>query len=280
MTEPKIMTAEQAFNYAMNKYPSLYATSSLQDSKYIYQDHIFNTIGNGYRNLKEFIEEHAINKENEHLLASFPEKYISDEPLYYAYTKTKKFADFEIGDSDSILPGVYTEKEINEMVGVAKCFVQTNAPIIEDDEFPYDERLIPYPNFSKEYSLVWKMDLSQLDDSWKIAALEFYERAKDFFTGDFSHLYHNAAHKSDWRMEETIESYETNFKRYKKDGMSDKDWYVVISKEYGHLYDGDTKKFIETKWIKEKERIIEFIEETLGKLEQQLTTQPKKKPKI
>lgn len=280
MNNEQIMTAEQAFNYAMNKYPSLYATSNIQDSKYIYYDHIFNTIGNGYRNTKEFLIEHTINKENEHLLNSFPEKYISDQPLYYAYTKTKKFADFEMGDSDSVLPGIYTEKEINEMEGVVKCFVQANAPIIEDEDYQYDERLIPYPNFSKEYSMVWKMDLSLLDDSWKFAALEFYTRAKDFFNSEFSHLYHNAAPKTDWKMEEVMELYDKNFARYKKEGMSESDWHQVISKEYEQNYNGNTKDFIVKRWEVEELRIKGFIDETIEKLQNELNLNSKKKMKI
>ncbi len=279
-SENKIMTAEQAFNRAMNLHPSLYASNNIEDSKYMYYDHIFNTIGNGYRSTKEFLEEHTITKENESLLDSFPEKYISDKPLYYAYTKTKKFADFEMGDASSTLPGIYTEKEIEEMSGVAKVFVQANAPIIEDEDYPYDERLIPYPNFSKTYSMVWKMDLSKLDDSWKYAAIEFYERAKEFFNGEFSHLYHNAAPKADWKMEEAVESYELNFKRYKKDDMTNEDWYKVITKEYGEEYNGDTIDFINKRWSKEEARIKSFIDETLEKLNKELNLNTKRKLKM
>ncbi len=278
--ENKIMTAEQAFNHAMNSYPALYATSSIEDSKYIYYDHIFNTIGNGYRSTKEFIKEHTITEENKHLLDSFPQKYIADEPLYYAYTKTKKFADFEMGDASSILPGIYTEKEIEEMVGVVKVFVQANASIIEDEDYQYDERLIPYPNFSKTYSMVWKMDLSQLDDSWKYAAIEFYERAKGFFLGEFSHLYHDAAPKSEWKMEEVVDSYESNFKRYKKDEMTNEDWYKIITKEYGQEYSGDTRDFINKRWEKEEARIKSFIDETLEKLHNDLGLSNKRKLKM
>ncbi len=280
MKNEQIMTATQAFNYAMNKYPSLYSTSNIEDSKYIYYDHIFNTIGNGYRSTEEFIEFHKVTEENQHLLNSFPEKYVSIEPLYYAYTKTKKFADFEMGDADSVLPGIYTEKEINEMDCVAKCFVQANAPIVEDEDFDYDERLVPYPNFSKTYSMVWKMDLSKLDDSWKKAALEFYEKAKEFFNGEFSHLYHNAAPKADWKLEETIELYNKGFERYKKEGMSEQDWHKVVSKEYGQEYKGNTKEFIIKGWEIEELRIKKFIDETIEKLNNELNLTTKRKPKI
>ncbi len=281
MKEKKLMTAEQAFNYAMNKHPSLYTEDNIADAKFKYFDHIFNTIGNGYGNFREFSAEHTINDENKNFIESFPEKYITSKPLYYAYTKVKKIGSFEMGESGSELPGLYTEEELKSKPEVLYK-VQSNRSIHKDREqqFGYKESLLPYPNFSREYSMVWRMDMSKLDASWMDAAKEYYVRAKEFFNSEASQFYHGAAPKVESMMDELIASYEKNFIRYKKDGMTEIQFNEAISKAYELNYDGDTKAFIEKRWEVEQKRILKFIDKTLDKLGYVEQVAPKRKNKM
>lgn len=270
------MTAEQAFNVAMNMYPSLYGGDSLLSAKFKYYDHIFNTIGNGYRDMKEFKDSHTITSKNIHLTQSFPEKYITGEPLFYAYTEVKERHGYNIGKQSSSLPGLYTKEELNSMSQV-KHAMQTNANY-------FDEIIIfnPYPNFDKDYSFVWE-DISKLDKSWPESALVFYQKCQEYFASDKVSNYHYACPKDieieKWK--ESIEIFEENFAKYKTEGITQSEYNQKISKAYEIEYNGDTKDFIKRRWEKEHARINEFLNETVERLEAMLTPEitPKTKKK-
>lgn len=267
-----VMTAEQAFNVSMNEYPSLYTANSVKQAKMKYFDHIFNVIGNGYRDLEEFIEGHTINSENEKFIDGFPQKYIGKTPLFYAYTEVEERGGFKMGLSHSSLPGIYTKEELENMPNVIHT-VRANGRRMLDDS----KGFVPYPNFNKQYSMVWKMDMEQLDASWKEAAVFYYKEVKKFFESDNVQFYSSAIPKNEVDKEIMIEDYENAFKRYRVEGMSDKDFHSKISKEYEMEYTGDTLDFINRRWEKELNRINQFIDETLEKLEQSLTKKVSRK---
>lgn len=258
----KIMTANQAFNFAMNAHPSLYSSDTLYEAKIKYFDHIFNTIGNGYRDINEFIYGHTINKKNKHLIDSFPDKYIGKEPLYMVYTKSRKIADFDMPVYESALDGLYTELELNDLP-ISAVKVQSNM------KFPKDSIFTPYPNFSKDYSMVWRMDMSKLDPSWTEAAVWYYENIKPFFYSEDVVHYHEAVPNDLKLKTNLISSYEKNFERYRKDGMTDSDFFQAISDAYEQEYTGDTEGFINIRWEKNLENIKNFIDETIDLLKKQ-----------
>jgi hypothetical protein len=271
-----IMTAQQAFNVSMNEHPSLYASRSLEEAQIKYYDHIFNVIGNGYRDMKEFRDGHKITPQNAQLTESFPEKYITDKPLFWAYTEVDESYGFKRGKENSSLPGVYTKKELEAMPEVVHTLQSNKRYKGEDYSFN------PYPNFKKEYSLVWD-DISKLDKSWPEAALVFYKKCQDYFNSDKVSNYHYACPKDTEtdKWQTSIESFEKNFARYKTEGMTQDEYYKKVSKEYEVEYTGDTKDFIKRRWEKEHTRINEFLNETIDRLENMLTPQitPKSRKK-
>lgn len=114
------MTAEQAFNVSMNEYPSLYTSYSLERAKMKFYDHIFNIIGNGFGDMEEFKEEHTINKFNKHLIDSFPDKYISNTPLYMAYKEHARINSF-IDETLERLDSYLNQKNTNpKKIGMKK----------------------------------------------------------------------------------------------------------------------------------------------------------------
>lgn len=259
----KVMTAQHAFNVAINLHPILYSSDTLDDAKFKYFDHIFNVLGNGYRDLNEFIDGHWIGEHNEHLLASFPSKYIGSQPLYTVYTKARKIGNIAIPEYDSAIDGLYTESELTELDDVATT-VQANLKFSSEPPFP-----VPYPNFIKDYSMVWRMDMSKLDSSWTQAAIWYYEKVREFFNSDKTSYYHGALPTDIKQKSRLISDYEKNFERYNKDGMTQDEFFAAISENYELTYDGNTEEFIIARWNKELERINLFIDETIDMLKNQ-----------
>lgn len=271
----KIMTADEAFNVSMNKHASLYSANSLEEAKLKYYDQIFNTIGNGYRDMKEFKDGHTVTAKNIQLTQSFAEKYITGEPLFYAYTEVEEKYGYKSGKESSSLPGLYTKEELKLMPEVVHT-MQANA-----NYFKEDYNFNPYPNFQKEYSLVWD-DISKLDKSWPESALVFYKKCQNYFSSDAVSNYYYACPKDNEteKWERSIESFEKNFTRYKTEGMTQDEYHQKVSKEYEVEYSGDTKDFIKRRWEKEHARINEFLDETIERLESILNPKPKKKKTI
>lgn len=258
---PKIMTAHQAFNVSMNEYPSLYTDATLEGAKLKHYDHLFNVIGNGYRDMDEFVQAHTINKKNKAYIDGFPDKYITVEPLFEAYTQVDERRSVPVGKDGSELPGLYTEQELKELPQV-KYTLQVNK------SYRRRETFVPYPNFKKQYSIMWD-DVSVLDKSWLEEAQFFYTKCKEFFASEHVHHYHNAHPLEDntdaWKR--LINDYESNFIRLKKDDMSVEDYHAAISKAYGCEYTGDTMQFIKNRWVIEHTRINDFLDETLERLQ-------------
>lgn len=245
-----IMTIEQAFNVAMNEYPSLWTASTLELAKLKFYDHVFNTIGNGLHTANEFESEFTITDENKHLIDTFPEKYITSAPLYSVGTKNAL-------NQMCYISGLYTEAEAKELLRTGHFYHQSNR---NSDYF------VPYPNFDVEYSLVHNIDLSEYDPSWTIAAIYYYLEMRGWFKSDSVSNYPHASHLKD--MQSSINSYEQVFKRYAGDATTTEERNANITRAYGIPYIGDTEQFIHARWNTELNRINAFIDETLVKLQQ------------
>ena len=256
----RIMTADEAFNVSMNQYPSLYTSPNLELSRFKYFDHIFNVLGNGYRDLNEFIQGHTITLENHPLTMGFPRKYIGEHALYSVSTKNIDYGSYSMPDHSSTLDNLYTEDEIKSM---PEEFYKLQINKHYDfSEIPRDVH-VPYPGFDKQYSMVWKMDMMQLDVSWAIEAINFYEKCYEFFNSKDAHFYHNAVNEDPKKLKRTIAEYEKIFANYKKEGMNEKEYFEAISKAYELEYTGDTLDFINRRWKEERVRIMEFINDSL-----------------
>ena len=248
-----IMTVDQAFNAAMNECPSLISAQSLELAKLKFYDFVFNTIGNGLCSVDEFERKFKITRKNSHLIGEFPEKYCTPVPLYHA-----------IGSSN--LPRLnhftlYTYEEAQELIRAGYSVYQFNKKAIS---------VVPYPNFEAAYSLVYKVDLKEYDPSWPAAAIQYYTVMDQWFKSNSVRDYPHATHLKD--MQATIRSYEAAFKHYGNAATTVEERNANISRAYGIPFDGNIEQFIRTRWDSELVRIKEFIAETLGMLQRQLTS--------
>ena len=264
-TTERLMTIDEAFCVAMNRWSSLYAATTLELAKLKFYDQVFNTIGSGSSTMEELCEKYALTPDNAALTRGFPDKYIGTAPLYYAYTETTSVGSCERPKYGTDLPGLYIQEEIDAMDHVATTVLSNRSEALKGET-----KVVPYPNFQKRYSLVWNVDLNALDPSWVEAALTFYRFAKTFFDSEASEGYSSAVPKDCTRL---IRDYEEAFAKYRRPGMDEAGYHAAISKAYELPYTGDTEDFIRRRWAIEKARILAFLEETTGMLEATIAQQ-------
>jgi hypothetical protein len=119
---------------------------------------------------------------------------------------------------------------------------------------------MPYSNFTKEYSIVWRCGVfSKLDQDWRDGAIWFYQKAKNIIFLREHEYYGSFPKKTRQENEKIIKSQLVAF------GTRT---YEEISRDWGHPYDGDIVKFLTTKWEKERNSIFSFIDETIHMLQQ------------
>lgn len=152
------------------EYPILYATVDEHASIMRLLDHTFNTIGNGYNTIEDL--ELTFNELNKINIDNY-DKYVSKQ-LYYGYKVCDKFG----------FPPSYSDKE-NEVVATEE--ERINYPNITKWRYiniNYLDECYFYPNFEKEYSMVWRIpEFFNLGEDWIKAAIMFYEECLIFSMG-------------------------------------------------------------------------------------------------
>lgn len=229
------LTPKKYVDAVVKRYPSLYASSSYEHSKFAVFDQLFNVIGNGIRDNEELKNGFKcfIGVDTEDM-----SHYYDGTPLWVGWIYYRNSAS-----------AIYVWEHEKE-----------NHPEIKDWFLP-DPRQgfkTPYPNFEKRYSLIWKTDFLKMakhTPEWMDEALWFYETCRKFFEGDCS-SYHYAYPK------ETPEKTKYEEKCF-LDMMEKYDSNEAISKAYETEYTGDIVDFLKRRWTKEKARILEFINETI-----------------
>ncbi len=243
MLTPKEYTIKQ-----MHNYPTLYYSSNMDEAMLCVFDHTFNVIGNGIDS-KTLLEEC---KNNKPLNKKQTLKYSSEKTLFVGYTKLDEKMTNLLGekypDFNSDIKGAFSEEEKNKKKDVVLW------EEIKPRTFNY-----PYPNFKKEYSLVWEENFKELGEEWINAALWFYSSCQEFFNSYKVESYHGAFPTSDSNADlSTIADYERNFKKYSS--------WEEISKAYELEYKGDTHDFITRRFQKDLVRINSFLDETIKML--------------
>ena len=246
----KLLSPNEYITRSIISYPTLYLKYDFEQSKMAVLGHMFNTIGSGTH---DFINT------------------ITGKPLDFNTIK-----DF-FGDI-----AVYQYQKN----GKSKLITNLND---EDENFVYPiEKDInyfhnPYPNFQKQYSLVYSSNYPLIDNEWKRAALDFYLYCKDFFNNpERSKTYHYSFEF------DSLDSLSDSQKRDIKDmkqrihNLSAK----KISKDYGTEFigspknDDDIANFLKNRWLKEKEKIYKFLDETISMLEKDLNLTKTNKKKL
>lgn len=248
-----LMTADQAFNYAMNEHALLYVSATVEQARLKFYDQTFNVLGNGIHDMKDFVKMHKITKKNQKYLDSYPAKYIGNHELYLVFVEKNGRI-----DPGSSLPELYTKEEMVQMGNPR--YVSNVSERLTDDEF------VPYANFQKQYSLIDKIDFATLDISWTQAAIFFYNHAKAFFQSENVMKYHHAFPEPGQTREEGVAEYTQMFERIGKGKeKSQSDLYKYITQQYGFgvEYTGDVEQFLEKRWKYRQAEVNRFIDETL-----------------
>lgn len=239
---------------AVNNYPSLYAAPSYDDSKFKILDHAFNTIGNGLY-MSSFIGNPSTQQE-----ISNAQKWFRCERAAYGY---EKCTTIECGEYS------YPRPSGDPSVVVPLYEMPDHPQISRWVEFDCGAKESPYPNFKKEYSMVWDardINFSDLGIEWVDAAIWYYTKCKEFFLDvEQSKQYYTAFPCSnERRTKNTVKDYKEVLSKY-KDADAITAAYEVEFIGDPHS-DADVYSFIERRWLKEKQRILDFIEETLLRL--------------
>lgn len=253
----KLLSPDEYIVNSINNYPTLYLKYSFEQSKIAVLDHVLNVIGSGSDDF---------------------ERMITGKP--------KSFAEIEnwFGENK-----VY-EYEKN---GSRKIVFESSENTMEIEKYK-DYFHVPYPNFQKRYSLVYSENYKVMSDEWKKAALDFYLYAKDFFQDkNKSKHYHYAFEMESLTKPEKSDTEESRkLSRLYNTRMNlisdmkkafEKRTEEQINKDYGVEFKGDKTndadicKFLENRWLKEKERIQKFLDQTITMLESDLNKTKKMK---
>lgn len=123
-----------------------------------------------------------------------------------------------------------------------------------------------YPNFKKEYSLVWKIPVQHLPTDWLEAAVWFYTACSVYFeqgAANYAYAYPSKERNFDKNMTEALN-------KQRVEGMTDAEFYAAVEDKWGVPFDGNIVVFSTQRWKRERERIGEFIDETLRHLNTEL----------
>lgn len=247
-----IMTPDEFIIRAVNAYPSLYAAPSYDEAKFKVFDHTFNTIGNGM--YMENFEGEPVTEEE----VVTAQKWFKCTRAAKGYMKTRKLG----GNPEWLMP------EGDPTITVPADEMVNHPEIVYWVEFDCAGKRDPYPNFQKQYSMVWDVrdiNFVILGREWAQAANWFYSRCRDYFMDDdLVKEYYTAFPKA------TAQATATTIADYKRVMRLDK--YPTnddISKAYACEFigdrtnDDDVSAFITRRWNAEREQILNFIDETI-----------------
>ncbi len=271
----ELMTPKQLLAKSLIDHPPLYAFKNKRDAKFAIYDQIFNVIGSGYETKEDFFDNFMFKEsEQEKLNYDIDKFFASEVPLYFAYSKLDPmFKSFgvEAGLSESFI-GLLSKEEVEKRDDVAATHTGVRR----------DEPKTPYPNFSKEYSILYKEDdLSFLSNDWLKEAKWFYKECQDFFKSDrvYDYHYYFPREEETRKWEKLINSYEKRFAQMKDPDDSLETYHKKISEAYELEYKGDTKAFIKERGYENVREALGFIDETLEKIDSELSLRQSKKNK-
>jgi hypothetical protein len=239
----------------ISEYPTLYGSTSFKTSKLKVLDHIFNVIGNGYadHNLHEILDVSNLDISKKYIA-----KYLKCSGVWYGY-KESNIKRINISGEE----WVYHSGEPEEFY-LTNADDKVNYPEIADWIFSKYNSFCPYPNFQKEYSMVYDCKTFwNLDKSWFYAALCYYKECKKWFIKhefEYSSSFPCKQKSSTERRVKDMQQYLSQ-KKYKNNSE--------ISKAYNCEFTGsidnyqDVFNFLVKLWEKEKNRINIFIDETI-----------------
>lgn len=230
-------------------------------------DSIFNVIGNGFDSDKDLIN--LISSSENYDFGDFENNYKKDKYIGHFSIIFRMNNGFErelyyLPNEDDYVS--FRKSEINPPV----------EDIFEEEIELYPEAILwvnsnprkkfqPYPNFQKEYSLIYKINFDLFSDkkeAWKDTLIFFYENCiKHYESEDCKSSMYAYPSANKYQDRATFDTFEQNLKKYKSN--------EEITKAYGLEYTGDLDDFIKRKWIKTKNEWISFSKEAIKYIKKQ-----------
>ncbi len=236
----KLFTPDDYVLARVDQFPALYAAESFEQAKLRVYDQLFNVIGNGIRDtaeLRQDMQERPFNRDR-------ATRFCNGAQACWGYYDAQDFGDdFKIGRGESITAGDWEKDHHPDIVfWMDSGYCKWN----------------PYPNFKKQYSIIWKADFRKVaGDDWVKEAVWYYGKCREWFAAN-SNQYHGAYPTGDQRKDT----------RYLDEMITARDRYEsdeAFSKAYGHEYTGDMHDFMTRRSEKTKADVIAFIDETIAK---------------
>lgn len=164
------LSPEMYLKISVSDYPSLYLYPEENLTKLKVFDSLFNTIGTGDSEAITKEQYQLTDEEVENKIKRF-EKIKNGEQLFNGYrfdTRTQ---------SKSMIPTVFSifEEEKENYQGIMEW---------EEAEKNEDKEFVPYPNNSKEFSVIWKNSWFYDKKDWLEASLFFYQNYLNYYLND------------------------------------------------------------------------------------------------
>lgn len=261
----KLMSPEQNLSKSIILHTILYGYKNKEDARFAICDHIFNVIGNGLNNIDYFIQEFDIDNYPDRIVNyDLTQFFNSPENLVCTYAELDpqyESMGMKVGLRESFID-IMTEEEAQECADVA-AYSNTKS----------ESSPAPYPNFSKQYSLIYNNEILELlDVEWLNEAKWFYQKCKEFFQSDRVYEFHGYFPReedtNEW--EKLISRYEKRFENMKDTNDTTESFHKKISDAYELPYNGDTKQFIKERGYNEVNKALAFIDETIEKIDSEI----------
>lgn len=274
-----MLTFEQYLVKSVTEYPSLWASSSFKLTKFLVSDYVFNCIGTG---AESCIIAGACPDS-----LTVPEQYVNGTELFYVYdpatAKLHPKYNWIINQTECEI-GVMPLEEVLKIPGIDDRYYYSTGN--HERKHPLcKESGGPYPNFTKAYSIVWRplthttrswdsekeemiygetttINFADLPLDWRDAALEFYEQCLEYFESDRCSGYTHGFNEHDvGERARRIEDMANVLSGY--GDIKSAETQKTITREYHVEFDGNVVAFLQARWVKERQRIISFIKETI-----------------
>lgn len=226
-----------------------YHMFSYEDAKLAVMDHIFNVIGNGIHNTRQFTQYISIKDSGK-----------SEEEVAELLNGFQKIPDNILKRFEEVL------QKINTSTEKAESFKRE---LKQKEKIDFN----PYPNFDKDYSTIYFLNFNRLGkhkESWIKAIQDFYQYCIEYLNSDKSlnNFYAYPSNSEDKNKIKVDEMKDYLSRKYEGFKEGNKDVYNQIAKDYEiSSFNGDIDQMLRDMWAKNKKNWIQFSKEAIEYLE-------------
>lgn len=245
-----LFTPDEYVLFLAGLYPTVFVRTTYEDSKFRVLDRLLNVNGNGIRNHTEL--------ERELRRRAFDDRraraWLGGAPIWEGTDEVQNLFGRDIPS-----PGaqyVYVLEEEKPLHPEVKLWRDRGRDVY------LERRTNPYPNFKKEFSILYNSKFLDLSSEWLEAARWFYLACQKYFEGDCDGFYETYPKKDTEQNERLRHSLREFLQKYKT--------HEEVSAAYGVEYRGDLESFLCARWDRRRSQIQEFLTETIALLDREL----------